>query len=49
MNFDDFELVYAYTRTQAIADGILIPISEKESGLKIPAVVEVVAENWTAC
>jgi hypothetical protein len=39
MNFDDFELVYAYTRTQAIADGVLIPISEKEHGLKIPAVV----------
>ncbi|SKA71209.1 hypothetical protein SAMN02745704_00096 [Paucidesulfovibrio gracilis DSM 16080] len=39
MNFDDFDLVYAYTRTQAIADGVLIPISEEESGLKIPAVV----------
>lgn len=39
MNFDNFELVYAYTRTQAIADGVLIPISETEHGLKIPAVV----------
>jgi hypothetical protein len=39
MDFDDFELVYAYTRTQAIADGVLIPIPKEDSGLKIPAAI----------
>ena len=41
MTFDDAELIYSYTRKQALEDSILIDISQqaKESGFKIPAAV----------
>ena len=36
--FEDSDLVYAYTRAQAIADGVLIDVSEmaKEAGITFP-------------
>jgi len=41
MAFDDAELIYSYTRKQAIEDGVLIDISQeaKESGFKLPVAV----------
>ena len=38
----DMEIIYSYTRADAIADGSLIPVSEKtlkEAGIKIPTVI----------
>ena len=45
--FEDFELIYSYTRKQAIEDGILIDVSDmaKEAGFKIP--VAVTHTVWT--
>lgn len=36
--WDDAEVIYAYTRTQAIEDGVLVDVSEmaKEAGIKFP-------------
>jgi len=34
MSFEDFELIYSYTRKQAIQDGVLIDVSEQRSGSK---------------
>lgn len=38
---DDWNVVYAYSREQAIADGVLVDVSEqaKEIGFRIPTVV----------
>ena len=36
--WDDADLIYAYTRAQAIEDGVLVDVSEmaKEAGIKFP-------------
>lgn len=41
MNNDGFELIYSYTRKQAIEDGVLIDVSgqAKEVGFKVPTAV----------
>lgn len=41
MSFDDFELIYSYSRKQAIQDGVLIDVSDqaKASGFKIPVCI----------
>lgn len=38
---DDFELIYSYTRAQAIADGVLIDVTAeaRETGFKLHTVV----------
>lgn len=38
---NDFELIYSYSRKQALADGVLVDISElaKECGFKYPVAV----------
>ena len=38
---DDWNVVYAYSREQAIADGVLVDVSEqaKEIGFRLPTVV----------
>lgn len=38
MPFSDFELIYSYTRAQALADGVLIDISAaaREHGFRLP-------------
>lgn len=38
MREEDFDVVYRYTRAQAIADGVLIDLTEwaKETGFRIP-------------
>jgi hypothetical protein len=43
------EVIYAYTRTQAIADGVLIDVTEtaKEAGFRIPAALTSAA--WAEC
>ena len=40
-NEDEFTLIFSYTREQAIADGVLVDISEtaKEAGFKWPVAV----------
>jgi len=41
MDYDDFEVVSRYTRAEAIADGVLIDISEmaREAGIKFPTAI----------
>ena len=41
MSFEDFEMIYSYTRKQAIDDGVLIDVSSqaRETGFKIPVCV----------
>lgn len=41
MRPENFELIYSYTRKQAIEDGVLIDVSEeaKSSGFKIPVCI----------
>lgn len=41
MIFDDAELIYSYSRRQAIEDGVLVDISQEaqESGFKVPVAV----------
>jgi len=36
--WDDAEIIYAYTRAQALEDGVLVDVSEmaKEAGIKFP-------------
>jgi len=43
------EVIFAYTRRQAIADGVLRDVSElaKEAGFRVP--VAVTAAVWVAC
>lgn len=42
-------VIYAYTRAQAIADGVLIDVSEaaQEAGFRLP--VALTAEVWASC
>ncbi len=44
---DEFTLIYAYTREQAIADGVLVDVSDtaKEAGFKWPVAVTVAVWN----
>jgi hypothetical protein len=39
--FEDFELIHSYSRTQAIADGVLIDVTEtaREAGIAYPTAV----------
>ncbi len=41
MNSEGFELIYSYTRKQALEDGVLIDVTEqaKEVGFKVPTAV----------
>lgn len=41
MSFDNFELIYSYTRKQTLEDGVLIDINQEaaESGFKIPVAI----------
>lgn len=41
MSFEGFELIYSYSRRQALEDGVLLDISQdaKESGFKVPVAV----------
>ena len=43
------DVIYAYTRAQAIADGVLVDVTElaREAGFKIP--VAVTAGVWAEC
>ncbi len=45
--FDDFDMIYSYSRAQAIADGMLIDITDhaRERGFKIPVALTVAV--WT--
>ena len=46
--FEDFELIHSYSRAQAIADGVLVDVSEtaREAGIVYPtAVTRAVWEN----
>jgi hypothetical protein len=47
--FEDAELIHRYTRAQAIADGVLIDVSEtaREAGFKFP--VALTAAAWERC
>lgn len=47
--FEGFDEVYTYTRAQAIADGVLVDVSEaaKEAGYKIP--VALTKGAWDRC
>jgi hypothetical protein len=47
--FEDFELIHRYTRSQAIADGVLIDLSQaaREAGFTIP--VALTAAAWAKC
>lgn len=47
--FTNADLIFSYTRAQAIADGVLIDITERarEAGFRIP--VAVTAAAWAAC
>jgi uncharacterized protein DUF6573 len=44
--WDDAEVIYAYTRAQALEDGVLVDVSEtaKEAGIKFP--VALTATVW---
>ncbi|MBF0480255.1 MAG: hypothetical protein HQK81_08320 [Desulfovibrionaceae bacterium] len=41
MSFDNFKLIFSYSRKQALDDGVLVDITQeaKESGFKIPVAV----------
>lgn len=47
--FSDADLVYAYSRAQALADGVLVDASAlaKEAGFKVP--VALTAAAWADC
>jgi hypothetical protein len=47
--FDDFDLIHAYTRADAIRDGVLIDVSAvaREAGFKFP--VALTAAVWERC
>jgi hypothetical protein len=46
---NETKLIFAYTRAQAVADGVLVDVSElaREAGFKIP--VAVTAGVWAEC
>ncbi|TIH19262.1 hypothetical protein D0S45_03520 [Marinifilum sp. JC120] len=41
MSEDEFEVVYSYSRKQAIEDGVLVDVTEqaKETGFKVPVAI----------
>ncbi|WP_320172891.1 DUF6573 family protein [Maridesulfovibrio sp.] len=41
MSEDEFEVVYSYTRKQAIEDGVLVDVTEQaqETGFKVPVAI----------
>jgi hypothetical protein len=41
VRMDDFKVIYSYTRAQAIADGVLVDVTNqaKETGFTVPAAV----------
>jgi len=41
MSFDDFEIIHAYSREQAITDGVLIDVTDlaRKAGFKLPVCV----------
>lgn len=45
--FDEVDVIYSYTRAQAIADGVLIDVTEtaREAGVRFPAAVT--SALWT--
>ncbi len=47
--FGEADLVFAYTRAQAIADGVLIDVSEvaREAGFRYPVALS--AQAWAEC
>jgi hypothetical protein len=47
--FDDAELIYSYSRADALADGVLIDVSETahEAGIRFP--VALTAAAWEQC
>jgi hypothetical protein len=47
--FRDADLIYVYTRAQALADGVLVDVSEaaQEAGFKVP--VALTAAVWSDC
>lgn len=47
--FEDAELVYTYSRAQAIDDGVLVDVTEtaREAGFRIP--VALTASVWAEC
>jgi hypothetical protein len=47
--FDDAEVVFSYSRRQAIEDGVLIDVTAtaKEAGIRFP--VALTAAAWTRC
>ncbi len=48
----DWDIIYSYTRAQAIEDGVLIDVSAlaQEAGFKIPvAITSNLYQQWIAC
>jgi hypothetical protein len=47
--FDESDLIHSYSRAQAIADGVLIDVSEaaREAGIRYP--VALTAAVWATC
>lgn len=47
--FKDADLIHVYTRAQALADGVLVDVSEiaREAGFKVP--VALTAAVWADC
>jgi hypothetical protein len=48
----DWDVIFSYTRKQAIEDGVLIDISElaKEAGFKVPvAITSTLYDGWIKC
>lgn len=46
---DEYQVIYAYTRSQAIADGVLVDVSDtaREAGYRVP--VALTATVWERC
>jgi hypothetical protein len=47
--FENFDYIHSYSRAQAIADGVLIDVSEtaKEAGIRFPTALTAAA--WSRC
>lgn len=47
--FEEFEVVFRYTRADALEDGVLVDVSERarEAGFRIP--VALTARAWSEC
>ncbi len=46
---DNFEVIYAYTRSQALADGVLVDVTDtaREAGFRVP--VALTSTVWERC